>query len=391
MLLIHKISSIAILGTTLMMPALAFETRADHAVIMDAETGTVLFEKDARAPMTPASMTKIMTAYLVFERLSDGRLSPDDQFTVSEDAWRRGGWASGGSTMGLKIGETVRVEDLLHGMLVQSGNDACIVLAEGISGTEAAFAVEMTERAQDLGLSSAHFTNATGLYDDVHVISALDLAKLAQLTIEKFPELYTIYAGAGFEWNGIYQPNRNPLMQRFKGTDGLKTGHLEASGYGLVGSALVDGERRIIVVNGLENELARAEESERVMRAAFREFDVVKPFSAGKEIAAVPVWLGKQGSVGLALADDLSFGFESSTKRDLKAQIFVDENITAPVKAGDVLGYLTVTGANGIDIKRDIVASSDVAKMGLLETALEGFTRLFDKAPEPEEATTPDS
>ena len=279
------ISILASSGAT----AFAYETTADHALIMDNETGIVLFEKDAENPMIPASMTKIMTAYMVFERLSDGRLSEDDTFTVSERAWREGGWASGGSTMGLAIGSEVSVIDLLRGMIVQSGNDACIVLAEGISGTEEAFASEMTARAQELGLSTASFRNATGLLAEDHEISAYDLARLADLVIQQFPEYYALYNVRDFTWSGIRQPNRNPLLSRFQGADGLKTGHLEASGYGLVGSAIVDGERRTIVINGLESESARAQEAERMMRSAFREFSVATPYAAGDALGSVPV------------------------------------------------------------------------------------------------------
>ena len=211
----------------------SLNTKAEYAYIMDAGTGLTLYSKRGEEPMVPASMTKIMTAHMVFDLLRQGRLSLDDEFVVSEKAWREGGTTSGGSTMFLEVGSKVRVEDLLRGVIIQSGNDACIVLAEGISGSEDAFAASMTQRAHELGLTSAHFKNSTGLYDPEHVISAADLAKLAYLTINEFPEFYKLYAETEFTWNAIRQPNRIPLLGEVEGADGLKTGHLEISGFGL--------------------------------------------------------------------------------------------------------------------------------------------------------------
>lgn len=368
-----RIITLFLFGTALSAPALAFETKATNAVIMDFETGIVLYEKNAQEPMTPASMTKMMTAYLVFERLKDGRLSLDDEFTVSVNAWQKGGAASGGSTMFLEPNSKVRVEDLLKGVIVLSGNDACIVLAENISGSEDAFAEEMTEKARELQLSSANFTNVTGLYDEDHVISASDLARLAAHIIRDHPEYYTFYSIPEFEWNGIKQPNRNPLLKRFEGADGLKTGHLEISGYGLAGSALVDGERRIVVINGAETIRERGEISERLMRAAFREFDTATPFKAGEEIARAPVWLGTKESIALTVPEDFSFGYEIASGKKLKAKLVMNEGLTAPIKAGSEVGMLVVTGPDDFYAKARVVSMEDVSKAGLLDRALEGL------------------
>ena len=376
------ISVLASAGTS----ASAYETEADHALILDNETGIVLFEKEAESPMIPASMTKIMTAYMVFERLSDGRLSVDDTFTVSERAWREGGWASGGSTMGLAIGEDVSVMDLLHGMIVQSGNDACIVLAEGISGTEEAFAIEMTSTAQELGLSTASFKNATGLLAEDHEISAYDLARLSDMVIQRFPEYYAIYNVRDFTWSGIRQPNRNPLLSRFQGADGLKTGHLEASGYGLVGSAVVDGTRRTIVINGMDSETARAQDAERIMRSAFREFSVATPYSAGDEIGAVSVWLGSDDTVGLVVDQDVQLGFENANRRDLKAEIVLPASISAPVTAGDVVGSLMITDGEIVLAEYPVSAAESVSRKGLVARAFEGLATLIAPSASPASA-----
>lgn len=368
------------------LSASAFDIEASHAVILDYETGIVLYEKQAREPMIPASMTKIMTAHMVLERLSDGRLSPDDEFTVSENAWIKGGAKSGGSTMFLSPNSRVKVIDLLKGIIVQSGNDACIVVAENISGSEEAFAAEMTEEARKMGLSSATFKNATGLEDEGHLMSAVDLAKLSALTIRNHPEYYKLYAMERFEWNGISQPNRNPLLQRFEGADGLKTGHLEVSGYGLVGSAVIDGVRRITVINGTSSLKDRADVSARIMRAAFREFSIATPFVAGDEIARADVWLGKPGDVGLTLTEDMAFGFETAEKSSLKAQIILDKPLVAPLEKGIVVGKLLVTGKDGLSIERDILTAESVGRVGMIEQAIEGFVSVLNP-PKPEPAS----
>ena len=375
-----KILSFLISSTSVvLMPseAFAYDTLARQAIIYDASSDVVLYAHNATEPMIPASMTKIMTAYMVFERLSDGRLKPTDTFRVSERAWREGGWASGGSTMGLSIGEDVSVTDLLRGMLVQSGNDSCIVIAEGISGSEEAFAAEMTSTAKKLGLSTASFRNSTGLLADGHEISAYDLARLADMTIEKFPEYYPIYAEPVFSWNGIRQPNRNPLLSRFAGADGLKTGHLDASGYGLVGSAEVNGVRRIVVINGMNSERERADESERILRSSFRDFSILEAYKAGDQIAEIPVWLGENDSVAVSVSEDLAFGIKTADRDKIKAHIVIDAPAKAPITKGQQIGTLVLTGLSSGDKTVPLIAQSDIKKAGILKRALKGLTTLL--------------
>ncbi|MBF0248539.1 MAG: D-alanyl-D-alanine carboxypeptidase, partial [Alphaproteobacteria bacterium] len=245
--------------------ASTLDTPASHVYLMDTRTNAVLLNKSGNDLMAPASMSKLMTLFMVFERLQDGRLSLDDKFTVSENAWAKGGAKTGGSTMFLEPGMRVRVEDLIRGIIVQSGNDACIVIAEALSGTEDAFAQEMTERARELGMTDSTFRNSTGWPNPDHRVTAHDLAILAKLTVEKFPTYYSYYSEKEFTFNGIRQSNRNPLIYKDMGADGLKTGHTEESGYGLTASAERQGRRLVLVVNGLESQKMRSTESERLL------------------------------------------------------------------------------------------------------------------------------
>jgi D-alanyl-D-alanine carboxypeptidase (penicillin-binding protein 5/6) len=253
-----------------------FESKAKQAILLDSGSGKVLFEKNADELMHPASMSKIMTAIMVFERLKSGKLSLDDEFVVSENAWRNGGATSGGSTMYAELNSRIRLEDLLKGVIVHSGNDACIVIAEGIAGSEAAFADLMTQRARELGLEKSTFKNATGLTDPEHQMTARELALLARYLIEVYPEYYKIYSIPEFTWNGITQPNRNPLLGSYPGADGVKTGYVSAAGYGLTGSAKRDGRRLIMVINGLSSTRERADEAQKLLDWGFRQYRTVE-------------------------------------------------------------------------------------------------------------------
>ena len=252
--------SAALLWPALAPPAQALETRAREAFLIDVTTGTVLLEKDADVSMPPASMSKIMTAYLVFGALKEGRISLDDKLPVSEKAWRKGG-----SKMFVEVGSEVSVEDLLRGVIVQSGNDACIVLAEALAGSEEAFAEQMTRKAREIGMEGSTFTNSTGWPDPNHRMTARDLAILAERMVQDFPDFYHYYSEREFTYNGIRQGNRNPLLYKNLGADGLKTGHTEEAGYGLTASAERDGRRLVLVINGLESIKARSEEAERLI------------------------------------------------------------------------------------------------------------------------------
>jgi D-alanyl-D-alanine carboxypeptidase (penicillin-binding protein 5/6) len=352
------------------------DTPASHAVIMDHETGTILFSKHGDEPMIPASMTKMMTAFLVFELIDRGEISLTDQFTVSEDAWRRGGFPSGTSTMGLAPGDTPTVEELLHGVIIMSGNDACIVLAEGISGSEEAFARRMTTLAHELGMTTADFKNATGLEDVGHVVSAEDLAKMAKLTIDKYPQYYDWYDMPSYTWREYTQANRNPILS-IEGVDGLKTGHLEVSGYGLTASAVRDGVRRTIVINGLDSMAARAREGERMMRMAFQSYDlkVVTPESV--ELPEVQVWLGEQRAVPVSLADKMTIAGHKAALEKARTEIVLDNALQAPIRAGDTLGKLVVTIDGQPPVEAPIVAEASVKKLGFFGRAVEGLSQLI--------------
>lgn len=376
-----RLNSLLIACTLFLWPAAAqvpfIDTEASHAVILDHDTGTVLFEKNGNEPMIPASMTKMMTVMVVFDRLSRGEVSLSDRFRTSERAWREGGWASGGSTMGLAVGDEPTVEELLRGVIVLSGNDACIVLAEGLSGTEEAFAREMTALARDLGLDSATFENSTGLDGPNHRISAVDLARLAKLQIERFPDYYRFYNERSYEWRGISQPNRNPLLGRVDGVDGLKTGHLEVSGYGLTASAEQDGQRRIVVINGMASEGRRAQEAERLMRLSFSAFATRRIDKVDEAIGEIDVWLGEQRTVPVGLKEPV---FVSAHKRafdDARTEIVYDGPLEAPVKAGDEIGQMVITLQGQPPITAPVYALASVKPLGFMGRVAEGLGRMM--------------
>ena len=343
-----------------------YQTEASHALIMDFDTGEVLFSKNGDEPMPPSSMSKMMTVLMTLEALEEGRLSLTDELPVSEHAWRTGGAASGSSTMFLPVNSRATVEDLLRGVIVQSGNDACIVLAEALSGSESAFAEEATDRARELGLSTARFANSSGLPHPDHRISSRDLAELARILIRDYPQYYPIWAEPEFTYNGIRQYNRNPLLGVFTGADGLKTGHTEEAGYGLVGSAERDGVRRIIVFNGMESNSARANEAERMMRAAMSDFGLYDLYEAGDEVTSAEVFMGLSDSVTLQTAEEISVALHRRARRNLEVTAVYDGPLMAPIAAGDEVGRLIVE-APGIEPREFVlVAAEDVERQGLM-------------------------
>ncbi len=354
-----------------------FRTSASHAVILDYETGEILFNHNGEEAMPPASMSKLMTLLMAFEAIERGTLSLDDELPVSEYAWRTGGAASGSSTMFLEIHSRVRVEDLLRGIMIQSGNDACIVIAEAISGSESAFAADMTARARELGLSSARFANSTGWPDPDQRISAIDLARLAAILIRNHPDFYAIFAEREFTYNGIRQFNRNPLLATMDEADGLKTGHTVESGYGLAASGVRDGVRRIVVYNGMESERARASEGERLLRAALADFTVIELGAAGDVVGEAELFLGEAETVPLRLAENARAGLYIRSRDHLRAEIVYDGPVATPVAEGDVIARLEVS-APGMETRRfDLEAADSVAKQGLAGRALAGLGSLF--------------
>ena len=353
-----------------------FQTQATHLVILDYDSGEVLFEKNARVQMFPASMTKIMTATIVFDRIKSGALSLDDEFMVSEDAWRRGGTKSGSSTMFLKPKSMVKVRDLLRGVIVQSGNDACIVLAQGIAGSEAAFADLMNAKAKQLGLESANFVNATGWPDPNHKISAYDLARLARHSIEAYPEMYKIYGERKYTWNGITQDNRNPLFgSGIDGVDGLKTGHTKVSKYGFVGSGVRDGERRVFVINGLETNSARRSESRRIMRSSFGEFKTYRLYETDQKAGSAKVFMGKSETVTLVASEAVLVGLHKPARTKLKVQIKYQDPIPAPIVKGDHIADLLITAPGRANETVALFAGEDVARKSLFGRMAASLTR----------------
>jgi D-alanyl-D-alanine carboxypeptidase (penicillin-binding protein 5/6) len=328
---------------TLVARASTFETPARAAILVDLQSHQVLFAKEPDVPLPPASMSKLMTAFMVFERLKDGRLKLDDTFPVSEKAWRKGG-----SKMFVEVGARVRIEDLLHGILIQSGNDACIVVAEALGGSEEAFADMMTARAREIGLTHSTFKNASGWPDPDHLMSVRDLAMLAQIMIEQFPEYYPIFSQTEYTYNGIRQHSRNPLLNHDLGVDGLKTGHTDTAGYGLTASAMRDGRRVVFVLAGLERPGERAREAERLLEYGYREFKDYKLFSAGDTVEQAHVWLGDHSSVPLVLQKDVVVSLTTEGRRGLDVRVAYDGPIPAPVAMGDQIAQLQVA-APGID------------------------------------------
>ncbi len=335
-------------------------TPAKHAILIDVQTGTVLLEKDADVPMPPASMSKLMTVYMAFERLKSGRLSLDDKFLVSEKAWRKGG-----SKMFVKVKTRVTVRDLLRGIIVQSGNDACIVVAEGISGTEAAFAEAMTRRGREIGLKNSNFRNSTGWPAAGHAMSARDIAILSMTLIRDFPDYYPYFSEKTFKYNKIKQGNRNPLLYNGIGADGLKTGHTEASGYGLAASVERNGRRLVLVVNGLSSVRARSSESARLMEWGFRETGTYALFRKGDVVEQADVWLGTAARVPLVVDRDVRITLPRKTRRRMRAKVVVREPIAAPIAKGTPIARLVVTAPGQPDLEVPLMAGSAVERLGL--------------------------
>lgn len=361
------------------LPASAqrFETRAAHAILLDYDTDTVLFQHDADTSMPPASMAKLMTVAVIFDALENGRLSLDDEFLISEDAWRRGGASSGGSTMFAQLGSSIKLSDLLRGIIVHSGNDACIAVAEGMAGSEAVFADMMNEEARKIGLTGSHFKNATGLPDPEQYVTARDLARLAKHLISNFPELYKIYSEPDFTWNKITQRNRNPLLGMNIGADGLKTGFTEESGYGLTGSAVRDGQRLILVINGTKSEKERSEEARKLMDWGFRAFERRTVFPPGDIVADAKVFGGEKRSVGLVGKAPIDLLLPRGNNDRVQARVFYQAPIRAPVEEGQEIGVLRISVGDDLVNETKLYAAEDVGAGTIKQKALDGLEELL--------------
>ena len=315
-----------------------YESKARQAILIDARTGQVLYEKDAGSAIPPASMSKLMTMIMVFEALKDSRLTLEQELTVSENAWRRGGATSGGSTMYADLNSRIKLQDLIKGVVVQSANDACIAIAEAMSGSEASFAQKMTERAHEIGAKTATFRNATGLPDPEHRMSVRDLSIMARYINITFPEYYKYYSIPEFTWNKIRQENRNPLLKDYPGADGMKTGFTKEAGYGLVGSAARDGRRLVMVIAGLKSINERKQEAQNLLDWGFRQFRPVDVFAKGDRVGSARVWGGTDRSVDLVASDNVRIALTAAESEVVEMKLAYEGPLMAPVTAGTRVG-----------------------------------------------------
>lgn len=351
---------------------LDIETVAREAILVDAETNTVLFEKNADVLMHPASMSKLMTVAMVFDRLADGSLKMEDTFPVSESAWR-----IQGSKMFVELGSRISVGDLLRGIIVQSGNDACVVVAEGIGGDEQNFARMMTERAREIGMTHSQFRNASGWPDPEHLMTARDLATLASYLINTHKEYYKIFSEIDFTWHGIKQGNRNPLLYSYPGADGLKTGHTEEAGYGLTGSVQRNGRRLIVVATGMDSVKRRGIEAERLLTLGFNEFENYTLLSAGQKLDDADVWLGEENTIPVVAAKDIRMTLPRAARKSLQAKLVYQTPLAAPVAEGAEVGTVTFTATGMEPVTIPVVAAGTVEKIGFLGKIPAAFNYLL--------------
>nr|WP_232365700.1 D-alanyl-D-alanine carboxypeptidase family protein [Denitrificimonas caeni] len=355
----------------MVIPAMP-ELAAKSYVLLDAASGKVLVEHNGDERLPPASLTKLMTAYIATKEIQRGQISEQDLVTVSEKAWR-----TGGSRMFIDVGKQVSVDDLLHGIIIQSGNDASVALAEHIAGSEEAFSSMMNTAATRLYLDNTQFMNATGLPSEEHYSSAHDMAKLARAIIYEDPQHYSIYAQKEFLWNGIKQPNRNLLLWRDKTVDGLKTGHTDEAGYCLVASAVRDDMRLISVVFGASSEAARAAETQKLLTYGFRFFETRTFYKKGVELADSKVWKGESSQVKVGLVEDLILTLPRGQVQKMAAAMILDESVVAPVKRGDRLGRVEVRLGDEIVHTADLVALHDVEEGGFFSRLLDTIRMFF--------------
>lgn len=341
------------------------DTTAQQAVLIDAATGTVLFAKKADEKMPTSSMSKMMTVYLVFDAMKQGKLHLTDMISVSERAWK-----SEGSRMFLDVGSQVKVEDAIRGVIIQSGNDASVALAEAVGGTEGSFANRMNEMAAKLELRNSHFVNATGLPDPQHYSTPHDLAKLGLALIRDFPEYYHYFSEIEFTFHNIKQGNRNPLLYRKMGVDGIKTGHAENAGFGLTASALRDGRRLVLVVNGLENMQARADEPARLLEWGYHEFNTYPLVKAGQQMALAKTWLGITPQVTLVAAQDVVVTLPLAARTGLQVAVEFQEPMQAPIKKGQAVGKIKITAPDLLPIEIPLQAGADVERKGFFDALM---------------------
>ena len=340
------------------------DTDAETAIIIDANTGYVLYEKNSNKKTFPASMTKIMTSMIVFEKLSNGSLTLDDTFLVSEKAWRE----REGSSMFVEVDKEIRVEDLLRGIIVQSGNDACIVVAENISGSEETFSILMNEMANDIGLDNTNFSNSTGMHSVKNYSTVSDIAKMSQYLINNYPEYYHLFSETEFEWSGIKQSNRNPMLYKDMGADGLKTGHLSVSGYGLAASAKNNERRLIVVGNGFSSSQKRSQGIARLLNWGFREYTNITLFSEMSEVGNLPLSMASEDMVSLTTNTDIIITVSKAKKDAIETEIVPIENLSVPFKKGDVVAFLKVNIPKTDSQFIELVATKDIDEAGYISS-----------------------
>jgi len=357
--------------------AQVYQTKAKQAILLDADTGTILFAKEADTRIPPASLAKIMTMEVVFNQLKIGKLRLDENFFVSENAWRKGGATSGGSTMFAKLNSEIPLQDLIKGVIIQSANDGSIVIAEGLAGSESAFANLMNERARAIGLNNSNFTNSTGLPDDAQYVSLRDLSKLARHVISQYPEYYRYYSEPSFEWNNINQRNRNPLLPMNIGADGMKTGFTEASGYAIVGSAVRDGRRLITVLSGMESKKQRAEEARKILDWGFRAFEKVRLFEADEVLGEANVYGGRKPGVEVVGNGPVEIYLPIGNRDRLRARIVYTGPLMPPVEEGAKIATLKVWIGDELSQEIDLYAGESVEKGGLQRQAVDALKELL--------------
>jgi serine-type D-Ala-D-Ala carboxypeptidase (penicillin-binding protein 5/6) len=354
-----------------------FDGDAPTAILIEASSGSVLFEKNADELRAPSSMMKLMTAEVVFHAIKQGDVKLTDEYRISENAWRKGGAPAGGSTMFAALNSKVSVDDLLHGAIIQSGNDACIALAEGMDGNERAFAADMmTKRARELGLTQSTFANSNGLPDPGNKMTVRELAKLARYIIRTYPEFYKLFGEKEFTWNKIRQQNRNPLLNSLDGADGLKTGYTKEGGYGMVGSAVQNGIRLIAVVNGLEDSEDRASEAKKMLEWGFRNFEVRTLFAAQQPVGYAKVFGGDSGSVKLASSEPIKVMVQKNGTDKLIARIVYKGPVRAPITAGQQVGVVKVWRGANLAVEAPIYTAEPIGKGSTVRRAMDGVSEL---------------
>ena len=359
-------------------PVFSFDTNSEYAFLIDYKTDQILFEKNSNKKIFPASMSKLMTLYVLFDYLDKGVLNMDDEFIISENAWRKGGAISDSSTMFAEVSSYVSIENLIRGIVIQSGNDACIAIAEGISGSEDLFAIEMNFFTQKLGMKDSNFKNSTGLHHKEHYTSARDLVILAKALILDFPKYYHFFSEENFTWNDIFQPNRNNLLKDNIGVDGLKTGKTDQSGFSMIVSSFINQTRLIAVLGGLPSKEMRTSEMRKLINYGQKAFKRSLVFKANQVIDNVEVWGGEESFADLAVSDDINLLLDIRGRRFLNARYLYNSPITAPIKKGDTLGKIIILNDDEIIIESNLISNKDIDSSNFIKRAIDAMGYLFN-------------